>query len=74
MENVIKNRRRKEAYRLRIYIDAIKAAEAMTDSAWMEEQIYSNGPYMPRLSWIEFLRKCALIEANALAQDTLEVA
>ena len=59
-------RRTREGYRLRIYIDAIKAVKAMTDAQWVDTQSQreSCGPYMTRLMWLRYLESCALTEAE----------
>lgn len=59
-------RRTSAGYKLRVYIDAIKDAEAMTDSVWEDQWALSNGstPYIPRQVWITYLKDCALVEAG----------
>lgn len=62
-----KNRRTTEGYRLRVYIDAIHDAKAMTDEEWIEA--WATNPahcrYVPRNVWIAYLEQCAIREAEA---------
>jgi hypothetical protein len=61
-------RRTTEGYKLRIYIDAIKAVKSMSDAEWIETQAAcgSSGLYMTRLQWLAYLEGCAIQEAERL--------
>lgn len=63
------NRRRPEAYKLRVYMDAIKLAENTSDAEWVQNMIESDAQYVPRSVWIAYLEKCALAEAAKLVMD-----
>jgi len=62
----MKNRRTKEGYRLRIYIDAIKAVKAMSEAEWVEMQSKhaSIDRYLSRGEWLAYLESCAIQEAD----------
>jgi enoyl reductase-like protein len=65
------DRRRPEAYRLRVYIDAIKEVESMTDAAWLDRYVQAalinrNAAWFPRFAWLEYLKACALRESESL--------
>lgn len=65
----MKDRRTKEGYRLRIYMDQIKEIKAMSDSEWVDQWVkYStkDDVYVSRLSWIVYLEDCVMIEVNSL--------
>lgn len=66
----MRNRRREENYRLRTYIDAIKAAKAMTDEDWINQYVFNpfNDKYICRLEWISYLNECILEEADRLTK------
>lgn len=59
-------RRTKAGYKLRVYIDAIADVEAMSDEQWADQWALANldAPYVPRASWIAYLKDCALKEAG----------
>ena len=62
----MRERRTLEGYRLRVYIDAIKEANAMTNAEWIEA--WSKQPkhliYIPKSIWINYLEQCAMKEAE----------
>lgn len=64
----MKDRRTKEGYKLRVYMDQIREVKSMSDERWIEEFVKYNkdGPYVPRLAWLAYLEECALIEAEKL--------
>lgn len=67
----MRNRRTQDGYRLRVYIDAIKDAKAMTDGEWIEQWSKSGGSekYISRSMWISYLEHCALQAAECFAQQ-----
>lgn len=67
----LNERRRTEAYKLRLYIDLIKETKAMTIDAWIASQVNSNQPYMSKEQWISYLQECANSEALKLASVVL---
>jgi hypothetical protein len=65
------DRRRPEAYRLRVYIDAIRACENMTDAAWVTAyvdaaRLDNRVTWTPKSCWLEYLKACALRESENL--------
>lgn len=66
------NRRQSKAYKLRVYLDQIKAVEAMTQEQWLES--YTTAPqdmqYMPKGMWLAYLKECALVESRSLVGDS----
>lgn len=67
---VVRERRSPAAKRLRIYIDAIKDAEATTNEIWLEvwaAHCDADNPFIPRMVWIAILKYWALQEASKLA-------
>jgi hypothetical protein len=62
----VRERRKKEGYKLRIYIDAIKDARATTESQWMEDWARNDckDHYITKSMWISYLEECALQEAK----------
>lgn len=60
------DRRTKEGYRLRIYLEAIKTAELITDEQWIALEATNEGRFVSRLQWISHLKQCALSEAESL--------
>jgi hypothetical protein len=65
----MKDRRTKEGYKLRVYMDQIKAVKAMTDEEWVDQWAkYSglNDTYVTRISWISYLEQCVMNEVNSL--------
>lgn len=67
---ITNERRRKEAWRLRVYVDALKTAEATSDEAWVDQWIRSgdDSPYLPRTVWIQILRNWVSSEATRLLE------
>lgn len=63
-------RRTKEGYKLRIYMDAIKACKAMTDEQWVDQWAASDSRdrYQSRKMWLSYLESCALVEAEKMAR------
>ena len=61
-------KRTKEGYKLRIYIDAIKEVKSMSDATWIEIQASqaSESPYMTRAMWLAYLEGCAIQEAERM--------
>jgi hypothetical protein len=62
-------RRNLNAYKLRVYVGAIKTAKAMTDAEWVTEwarHVTTDSKWITRLSWIAYLEACALSEAEAM--------
>lgn len=59
-------RRTKAGYKLRVYIDAISDAQAVTDEQWADQWAMQNRDeqYLPRVCWIAYLKECALKEAG----------
>jgi len=66
----MKERRTKEGYKLRVYVDAIREAKAITDQEWIENWSKQIGDqvYMPRMDWIYYLEQCAILEATKLIE------
>ena len=64
------DRRTKEGYRLRIYMDQIKQVKAMTDEEWVNNWVIYpiSDIYFTRNSWLQYLESCALIEAEKMAK------
>lgn len=64
----MEDRRTKEGYRLRVYIDAIKEAKAMTEAEWVDGWIRGpkDAPYTPLSTWIIYLEQCVIAEASNL--------
>ena len=63
-------RRRPEGFKLRIYIDAIREAEALTNEEWISNWAANctvDSEYLSQYNWICLLRKWALQEAHKLA-------
>lgn len=68
------NRRRPEAFKLRVYMDAIKDARNTTDKDWMDRWVAgcnAETQWISRATWISYLEQCALWEADKLT-DTSE--
>ncbi len=61
-----KERRTKEAYKLRIYIDAIKTVKAMSDDEWIRQWAVSDSQdrYRSRSEWLGVLEGWAIMEAD----------
>jgi hypothetical protein len=68
------DRRTSAGWKLRIYMDAIRDAKAMTDDAWIDMQVYSDARYLPRDVWISYLEGCALREAETMIDYNKEAA
>lgn len=67
----MKDRRTKEGYKLRVYMDQIKEIKAMSDAEWVDQWVKYAGKddvYVNRLSWLGYLEGCALKEAEKMAQ------
>jgi hypothetical protein len=64
------NRRTKEGYKLRVYMDAIKEVKSMSNEEWIATQAsyQSQGHYISRAMWLTYLEGCALQEADKLLQ------
>jgi hypothetical protein len=70
MLKIIKqDRRTKQGCRLRVYLDAIKQAKAMTQDEWVQNWISSGNRWMPKDQWISYLETCALKEAEGLTEQ-----
>lgn len=67
------NRRTKEGYKLRVYMDQIKEVRAMTEAQWIEQWITGGQDmaYISRIKWIGYLEQCALKEANSMLDQGL---
>lgn len=66
-----KERRTREAYQLRVLIDALKWAKAMTQEQWIDQWVSGakiDTPYIPQGQWIAQLEKWALEEADRLLE------
>ena len=59
-------RRTKAGYKLRVYIDAIADAQAMSDQEWLDKWALTNDdwPYLTREVWLSYLKDCAVKEAS----------
>jgi len=67
---LVKERRRAYAWRLRVYIDAVKQAEATTDEEWIDRWVAHAGPddrFIPRSIWVEILKRWALEEVQRIS-------
>lgn len=65
----IHNRRKPENYKLRVYMDAIKDAHAMTDEQWIDAWITGASTecvFISRSAWIQYLNNCVLNEVTNL--------
>lgn len=60
------DRRRLEAYALRIYYEQIAIVEAMTQEEWTTQWLNSELQYMPKDVWLSYLKECALYEGKKL--------
>jgi hypothetical protein len=62
----IKEKRTKEGYRLRVYIDALNDARTMTNEEWIGQ--WANDPewdaYVPLDTWVAYLEKCIVKESE----------
>jgi len=59
------NKRTKQGYKLRIYIDALHQAKNTSPEKWIQEWI--SGPSVPYLSqstWIAYLERCIVTESQ----------
>lgn len=64
-----RERRSPKAWRLRVYIDALKEARKMTDQEWIDNWVAhcdANSIFMPRSTWISILEFWAVEEAEKL--------
>lgn len=64
-------RRNPAAWKLRIYVDAIKDVERITDEDWLNNWAFAPhtmGPFVPRSTWVAILREWALAEAARLVE------
>lgn len=59
----MKDRRRPENAKLRMYFDALADAKKHTTETWSNNLIEGNMPYMSLESWVSYLEQCALHEA-----------
>lgn len=67
---ILKERRNPAAANLRVYIDAIKHVERMTNEEWIDEWISAgviDAPYLAKSAWLNILKEWALDEAKRLA-------
>ena len=65
----MRNRRTKEGYRLRVYMDEIKALKAMTNAEWNDRWVASatkDSLYTTRESMICYLEASVMSEVNSL--------
>lgn len=69
MNKLYIEKRRKEAYRLREYHNALKQAKAFTNETWIDNLIAANSPYMPLESWIAYLEHCIVEESERLIKS-----
>ena len=63
----MKNRRTKEGYKLRTYIDALQAAKSMTTEEWViawAKAAPSDSQYICHVQWISYLEQCIIQEAS----------
>lgn len=65
----MKDRRTKEGYKLRVYIDEIKHVKAMTKEEWVAQWLScpTSEVYLSQDVWISYLERCAMIEAEKIA-------
>lgn len=61
------DRRRLEAYWLRVYHEQIQIVEAMSQADWVEQWLNSEMQYMPKDIWLAYLKECALYESKKIA-------
>lgn len=65
------DRRTKEGYKLRVYMDQIETVKAMTDAEWVDQwakHAKPDTPYMTRLEWIKYLEGCVMTEVTSLLE------
>jgi hypothetical protein len=63
----MKDRRTKEGFRLRAYMDAIREVRTMTDEQWTSNFVLQKGgSFIPRITYLAYLEHCALVEAEKL--------
>jgi hypothetical protein len=62
------DRRTKEGYKLRIYIDQIRLIKAMSVDQWVDLQASfpSTERYVSKDMWLSYLEGCAILEAEKL--------
>lgn len=66
---IVRERRRVIAWKLRVYIDAIREVEATSDQDWLDawaRHCTERCIYVSRQAWIAILKKWALAEAQKL--------
>ena len=63
----MKDKRTTEGYKLRVYMDAIKDAKAITDDQWVAQWIKSvDAQWIPKSNWIAYLEQCAIGELEKI--------
>ena len=65
-------RRNPAAYKLRVYVGAIKDAKSMDDTQWSDawtKHITINSTWISRTTWIAYLEACALQEAESMIES-----
>lgn len=65
------DRRNPVAFKLRVYVGAIKDAKSMTDTQWMDswtKHVTIHSKWISRTSWITYLEACALQEAESMIE------
>lgn len=59
----MRERRKPENAKLRVYFEALKDARKHTLDTWSNNLIQGNMPYMSLESWIAYLEQCVIKEA-----------
>ena len=72
------DRRRPEASVFRAYMEQIKRVEDMTAAEWLQDQLYRDDMgcphWLPKATWLAYLREQALIAANKLYEGVMNAA
>ena len=71
MKTKMQDRRKPENYKLRVYMDAMQDAKAMTDEQWLDAWIKNadtNSPYVFREQFIAYIDQCILGEVTKLLE------
>jgi hypothetical protein len=66
---VVKERRSPDAWRLRVYVDALQQAEMTTEEQWFESWLSTcaiDTPWVPLSTWVNYLRQCVIFEASKM--------